>query len=253
MTQDGTILRRTGSTDQELSRRGQFFDLFKDCTIPEDELLSNLGLFINRHALSRYLYLNELYKMILSVHGVIIEFGTRWGQNLTLFTNLRGIYEPFNHNRKIVGFDTFTGFPRVHEKDGSAAIAKAGAYSVTQGYRAYLEQVLNYHESECPIANIRKYELVQGDASVEITRYLERNPETIVALAYFDFDLYEPTRVCLEAIKDRLTKGSIVAFDELNYHTWPGETLALKETLGLGRYAIRRTPHNPEPSYIVIE
>jgi hypothetical protein len=74
-----------------------------------------------------------------------------------------------------------------------------------------------------------------------------------VALAYFDFDLYEPTKVCLEAIKDRLTKGSIVAFDELNYHTWPGETLALKEALGLGRYAIKRTPHNPEPSYIVIE
>jgi hypothetical protein len=253
MTQDGKILRRIGSTDKELSSRQRFYELSKQCPIPEDELLSNLGLFVNRHALSRYLYLNDLYKMILNVHGVIIEFGTRWGQNLALFTNFRGIYEPFNHNRKIIGFDTFAGFPSVHEKDGSAAVAKAGAYSVTEGYRAYLEQVLNYHESECPIPNLQKYELVQGDACMEITRYLECHPETIVALAYFDFDLYEPTKVCLEAIKDRLTKGSIVAFDELNYHTWPGETLALKEALGLGRYAIKRTPHNPEPSYIVIE
>ena len=124
---------------------------------------------------------------------------------------------------------------------------------MTKGYERYLQKVLEYHESESPIAHMRKFELVKGDARSQIFKYLERNPETIVALAYFDFDLYEPTKVCLEALKDRLTKGSVLAFDELNYHTWPGETLALKEVLGLDKYAISRTPHNPEPSYIVIE
>ncbi|MFQ1824408.1 hypothetical protein ACK35A_20095 [Aeromonas veronii] len=81
--------------------------------------------------------------------------------------------------------------------------------------------------------------------------YLARQPETMVALAYFDFDLYEPTRRCLELIKPHLTKGSVLAFDELNWPAFPGETLALKE--GLDRYAIRRTPHNPGPAYLVIE
>jgi hypothetical protein len=247
------ILRRTGSTQGEMSKRDKFFEHYKSCPIPQDEMLSNLGLFMNRHALSRYLYMNELYKMILNVHGVVFEFGTRWGQNLALFANFRGMYEPFNHNRKIVGFDTFEGFPSVHKKDGSAAVAKRGGYSVTKNYAPYLEEVMTYHESESPIAHMKKYELVQGDASQEIIKYLDRNPETIVALAYFDFDLFEPTKVCLQAIRDRLTKGSVVAFDELNYHTWPGETLAVKEVLGLDRYAIRRTPYNPEPSYIVIE
>ena len=32
-----------------------------------------------------------------------------------------------------------------------------------------------------------------------------------------------------------------------------GLALALKEVLGLDRYAIRRTPHNPGPAYLVIE
>ena len=79
------------------------------------------------------------------------------------------------------------------------------------------------------------------------------HPETIVALAYFDFDIYQPTKTCLEAIKGRLTKGSVVAFDELNCPEFPGETLALKEVFGLDKYAIRRNPLNPLCSYIVIE
>src|SRR5438552_2196758 len=103
-------------------------------TIPDDELLSNLGLFINRRSLSRMLFICNVYQLILNVHGIIVEFGVRWGQNLALFESLRGIYEPYNTSRKIVGFDTFEGFPSLDEKDGVADIASAGAYSVTKGY-----------------------------------------------------------------------------------------------------------------------
>jgi hypothetical protein len=39
------------------------------------------------------------------------------------------------------------------------------------------------------------------------------------ALAYFDLDLYEPTRAVLEQIRPYLTKGSIVAFDEFAHAT----------------------------------
>ncbi len=253
MSENRKIVRRTASTADELSSRERRCELFRNSPIPEDEQMAQLGLFLSRQSWSRYLYLNELYKMILPVHGVVMEFGVRWGTNLAIFSNLRGMYEPFNHNRKIIGFDTFEGFPSIHEKDGNAKVAVPGAYSVTKGYEEYLEQVLDSHEQESPISHIRKFELVKGDASDEIEGYLERNPETIVALAYFYFDVYEPTKRCLEAIKDRLTRGSIIGFDQLNYHTWPGETLAVKEVLGLDRYAIRRTPHNPEPSYIVVE
>jgi hypothetical protein len=62
-----------------------------------------------------------------------------------------------------------------------------------------------------------------------------------------------PTKKCLESIRSRLTKGSVIGFDELNYNKFPGETLALKEVLGLDKYAIKRTPYSGQQSYLVIE
>ncbi len=182
-----------------------------------------------------------------------MEFGVRWGQNLALFESFRGMYEPYNYSRKIVGFDTFSGFPSVHSKDGNSEIASEGAYSVTENYDEYLDKILEYHELESPISHIKKYELVKGDAIVTTEKYLKDNPETIIALAYFDFDIYEPTKKCLEMIKGHLTKGSIIGFDELNLRHFPGETLALKEVFGLSNYKIIRSPLNPFPSYIVFE
>uniref|UniRef100_UPI004048B656 hypothetical protein n=1 Tax=Rheinheimera sp. TaxID=1869214 RepID=UPI004048B656 len=101
--------------------------------------------------------------------------------------------------------------------------------------------------------HIKKYEIVKGDATATLAQYLADNPQTIIAMAYFDFDIYEPTKKCLELIKGHLTKGSVIGFDELNYHKFPGETLALKEVFGLDKYAIRRSPLSPLTSYIVIE
>ena len=194
-----------------------------------------------------------MYKKILDVHGILVEFGVRWGQNLALFEAFRGIYEPYNYNRKIVGFDTFSGFPSTHPKDGAADIIKEGAYDVVENYEEYLEQILSYHEKESPISHLKKFELIKGDAIVSLTEYLASYPETIIALAYFDFDIYEPTKCCLEAIKGHLTKGSVIGFDELNCRTFPGETLALKEIFGLDRYRIMRLPFSPLTSFIVID
>jgi hypothetical protein len=97
----------------EISRCNDLFDIYSRCPIPDNEILSQLGLFISKTHFARMLYIHELYKKILDVHGLIVEFGVRWGQNLVLFETLRGIYEPFNKNRKIVGFDTFEGFASV--------------------------------------------------------------------------------------------------------------------------------------------
>ncbi|NFH68705.1 crotonobetainyl-CoA--carnitine CoA-transferase [Clostridium botulinum] len=241
------------STESEYKKRDEFYDLFENTPIPKNEVLQNLGLYMNRQALSRILFMNDLYKKIVDVHGIAVEFGVRWGQNLALFESFRGIYEPYNYNRKIVGFDTFEGFKSLDKNDGQLDIIREGAYSVTDNYEEYLEKILQYQESENPISNIKKYEIVKGDATKTIHTYLNDNPETIIALAYFDFDIYKPTKECLEAIKPYLTKGSVIGFDELNYHKFPGETIAFKEVFGLGKYKIRRSNISPLQAYIVIE
>jgi len=240
-------------SENEISGKNDFYQLFQDTPIPKDHILDNLGLYIRRQNLSRILFMNELYKKIIDLQGIIFEFGIFWGQNLALFESFRGMYEPYNYTRKIVGFDTFEGFASVDEKDGSAEIIQKGAYATTKNYDEYLGKILQYHETLSPISHIKKYELVKGDATKTVKKYFEDNPETIIAFAYFDFDLYEPTKACLEAILPHLTKGAILGFDEINFHTFPGETRAFDEILGINRYRIYRDRNNPVPSYIVYE
>ncbi len=232
-------------------RRGRFLDLLRRSPIPDDELLMNLGLYLTPQTLSRILFMDFLYRQILTVQGVVMELGCRWGQTASLMSALRGIYEPFNRLRKIAVFDSFQGFPTVSKEDG--AMLKKGEYSVAPEYEEYLEEVMALQEQESPLGHLKKYEIVKGDASATIHEYLERNPETVVALAYFDFDVYEPTKQCLLAVKDRLTRGSVLGFDELNDYACPGETLAVKEVLGLDRYPIKRFPYNSRTSYLVID
>lgn len=235
----------------EADRRLKLADLMRSAPIPEKELMLNAGLFLTPQTLSRVLFMDFLYRQILQTQGVIIEFGCRWGQNLSLFTALRGIYEPFNRLRQVVGFDTFEGFPSVSRQDG--ATLAPGGYATTPKYDQFLRQVLDLQEKESPLSHIQKYEIVKGDATKSAPAYLERNPHTVVALAYFDFDLYEPTRDCLKIIEPYLTKGSVIGFDEVNDRTTPGETVALREVFGLKRYALKRFPLNSRTSYLVVE
>ncbi|MEC1718876.1 hypothetical protein [Schinkia azotoformans] len=88
------------ASDSEKRNRTSFYELYKNNPLPEDEILNNLGLFINRQNLSRILLMHELYKKIIDVNGVVMEFGVRWGQNLCLFEIFRAIYEPYNYTRK---------------------------------------------------------------------------------------------------------------------------------------------------------
>ena len=115
--------------------------------------------------------------------------------------------------------------------------------TITPGYREVVD----------PITQKRKFELIAGDATKTLTEYLHRNEETIIALAYFDFDVYAPTKVCLEAIKPRLVKGSILGFDELNDPDSPGETVALMEVFGLNNIRLKRFPYTSRTSYFVVE
>lgn len=244
---------KTYDSAQEKLTKQQFVEHLKKCPVPDAQLLSNLGLFLNSKNLSRILFMNHLYKKIIDVQGIIIEFGTRWGQNLALFSALRGIYESFNRHRKIVGFDTFVGFPDISKKDGASDLMQAGNLSVTENYVEYLTKILECQEQDNPLSHIKKFELRPGDAVVEIERYLKEYPETIIALAYFDFDIYEPTSKCLDAIKPHLVKGSVLGFDELNDHDSPGETIALKEVFGLNNISLKRYRYASRVSYFIVE
>jgi hypothetical protein len=250
MSNDAPKIMTFGPAD-ESDRRAQLARLLRTSPIPDSELMLNVGLYLTPQNLSRVLFMDFLYRQILETQGIVVEFGCRWGQNTSLFASLRGIYEPFNRLRRAVAFDTFSGFVAVASEDGKS-VAK-GDYGTAPGYESHLERVLQLQEQESPMAHLKKHEIVKGDATKTFPEFLKRNPQTIVALAYFDFDLFEPTRDCLKELEPYLTKGSVIGFDELNDETTPGETVALREVFGLGRYAVKHYRYSGRTSYLVID
>jgi hypothetical protein len=242
---------RTQASADEVEAYRRLAALLKQSPIPPGEILANLSLYLTRSALAQILFLSHLYSLIVDVHGVVMEFGNRWGRNLALFASLRNVFEPHNYGRRIVGFDTFSGFSDVAPEDGDDAVIKPGALSVAANYRPYLDEVLELHERLSPRPQLRRFETVEGDVETTVPAYLDARPETIVALAYFDMDLYRPTKAALEAILPRLTKGSVVAFDEACVHEFPGETVALREVIDLSEHALVRSPYSGHASYIV--
>lgn len=241
------------ASDFQRSNRNTLYELFRNRPMPDDQLLVNLGLYMRSSALATVLYHDELYRRILKIPGVIMEFGIWWGQNVVILGNLRAVHEPYNYSRRVIGFDTFKGYGEISEKDVKSETIKPGGYTVSEEYKKYLERLVEYHENENVMAHINKHALIEGDATVTLRKYLEDNPETIIALAYFDMALYEPTKACLQAIEPHLIKGSVVALDEINSPEYPGETIALKEAWGLKKYRILKSRYLPDRAYVVID
>lgn len=224
----------------------------KNTPIPDNEILANLGLFLTRSSIGRIMFFQSLYEKIVNHHGIVMEFGVRWGQTLALLTSMRSLYEPYNTSRRIVGFDTFEGFVSVDKKDGGSDKAKIGSYTVAENYIENLTDLLTVHENLAPKSNLKKFDLVKGDVSETLPSYLQEHPETIISLAYFDLDLYAPTKVCLESILPYCTSNTVLAFDELCYRDFPGETIAIREVLDSRDYSIHRLPISPQQSYILL-
>ena len=246
-----TRLQRHGGDERAV--RASLAALLQSSPIPPAELIENLGLYAPRQALSRLLFFHELYRRILDVHGVVLDFGCRYGQTLNLWQAFRGIYEPVNYARRIYGFDTFDGIAGSGARDGAAEAASDGSYGVPPGYEAHLADVIACQKRLNPLPDVQTCEIRKGDARQTLADHLAAHPETLVALAYFDMDAYAPTRDCLEIILDRLPAGAVVGFDELCDPVFPGETAAFLELLGDRRLKLRRVPYVPGPAFVVIE
>jgi hypothetical protein len=227
-------------------------DEFTRSPMPTPLKLSNFPKYVRRQDIARFLTRYELFKMALPAAGSIVECGVFAGGGLMGWLQFSASMEPYNHTRRIIGFDTFTGFPGISEKDaGTSENLRVGAYSTHDSIQDELKELSAIHDGNRPIGHIPKVELVAGDATKTIKKYVEENPHLLISLLYLDFDLYEPTKAALMHLLPRVVKGGIVAFDELNCAEFPGETQALHEEAYLGRTELKRTNLDPYISYFV--
>jgi hypothetical protein len=227
---------------------------FENSGVPVAQRLQTFPRHIRRQDIARFLVKHELFKLSLPANGSVVECGVFAGGGLLSWAHFSAIYEPYNHTRRIIGFDTFSGFPGVHEKDlvpGSSEHSHTGAFQTHNSIVDELQNIIAIHDRNRPIGHIPKIELVPGDACQTIPRYVEEHPHLLISLLYLDFDIYAPTKVALDKLFPRIVKGGVVAFDELNCAEFAGETTALIETFDLRQVELKRFPSDPYISYFV--
>src|SRR3954470_20669075 len=108
---------RIDRTDTEKSYAEQMEAYFASGSGTLGQKLVQWPKFASRQTISIFLYKAQLFQRILNVQGSILEFGVYMGAGLFTWAHLSSIFEPVNYQRKIVGFDTFEGFPEVADAD----------------------------------------------------------------------------------------------------------------------------------------
>jgi len=253
ITDPSRFRQATRSTGSEIDYRKDMEKYIEEGVGTYNEKLENFSKYISRQTTARYLALYEIFKLVLNIQGDIIEGGVNWGGGLMWFAQLSASLEPVNFQRRIVGFDTFSGFAGISENDSKTSrnteMKKGGFAADSHEDLLYNIELFNKNRF---IGHIPKVLLVKGDVAETMPAFLKSNPQQIVSLLHLDFDLYEPTKIALEHFLPRMPKGSVIVFDELNNLSWPGETVAVLEGLNVSKIEIRRFPFEPHISYAVL-
>lgn len=240
---------RSFRTTAELQVGPAIASIFDACSDTTEQKLENFPKYVRRQHLKRFLAHYEIFQRVLPVKGSIVECGVFRGFGLMSWAKLSTILEPENLTRRIYGFDSFDGFPSISPKDenvtASAVKAKPVVGDLRSNSQAELELLIDQYDKDRFLGHIDKCHLIAGDACQTIPKFIEEHKHLVVSLLFLDFDLYEPTKVALEHFLPRMPKGSILAFDELDNPIWPGETLALLDSVGIRNLKIERLPWDP--------
>lgn len=219
------------------------------------EVLNDFAKYTSRQQITRFLAYNEIFQIVRDIQGSIVECGVYSGQGLMTWAQLSSIYEPVSGvQREIFGFDTFKGFPKVNKKDiaGVSQRLKHQKGDLLLDSYQDLQKCIELYDMNRFLNQFPKVKLIKGDFLKTADQFLKDHPHVLISILYLDFDIYEPTKKALQVFIPRMPKGSVLAFDEINNSTWPGETLALLETLGVGDLEIKKVECDIKISYAVL-
>lgn len=227
--------------------------LARESNLTNVEKFLNFPVFTSRQTITRFLVRYELFKMVLDIPGSIFECGVLFGGGLFAFAHFSSILEPVNAQRKIVGFDTFKGLPKLHRKDRSKTpSSKLHAHAMAADSYSQLLKAINVFDMNRSLKHLPKIELVKGDVKTTLPKYLSLNSHMLVSLLYLDMDIYLSTKAAIKACLPRMPKGAIIAFDEFACERWPGETVALLDSIGVRNTKLKRFSYDSYISYLIV-
>lgn len=233
--------------DQEIWR--EIISLVNESGMDTREVLEHFILFYRRVNLAKFLTHISIFEKIIDLPGCIVECGVFKGFSLLTFTKLVEVMCPGDTLKRVVGFDTFTGFPDLSSKDG---VTNEKRGKVVGGWNAdnffpILEKVIELTQKDSMIPRFKRVELVRGDVRDTIPAYIKNNPGLRIALLHLDLDLYEPTLTALKYLYPLVVVGGVVLLDEYGMDGFPGESAAFDEYFGDHRPVLKKFPFISTP------
>ena len=131
----------------------------------------------------------ELYKSITHLPGDVMEFGVFKGPSFIRLCSFREALES-EFSRKIIGFDAFGKFPQSDNKLDKEFIK---SWESRAGDGISVDEL----NKSLSLKGFKNYQLVEGDITETLPKFLENNPYQKIAFLHIDVDVYKPTKIIL--------------------------------------------------------
>ena len=163
----------------------------------------------------------QFYLQVNRVDGIYLEFGSHELNTFRMALNTLGSYDKPNSITQFIAFDSFEGMPEPQGIDKQKIWKKSmNSTSVEHFYKVMKK-------------DLHRVKAIKGFYEDTLSTY-KFESGTKIALAYIDCDYYSSTVSVLEFLKDKISHGTLLGFDDWDcYYADPcrGQRLAFQEFL----------------------
>lgn len=143
----------------------------------------------------------QFYLQVNRIDGVYLEFGSHELNTFRMALNTIGAYGKPNKITKFIAFDSFEGMPEPLGIDRQNIWRKSMNCTSIEKFKKVLKR------------DSHRIEAVKGFFDVSLPSYnFPRDAK--IALAYIDCDYYSSTVSVLNFLKDKISHGTLLAFDD---------------------------------------
>ena len=198
-------------------------------------ILENLGMLIGDKSMHRLMKLSEILTEIKNVKGDIIEFGIWNGNNLFL---IKKMIDYHKINKKIYGFDNFSGFPNPQKLKKKIK----GKYI---GRPQLIKKIISFFK----LKNVH----IINDDIMRLSKYVKKFNR--VSFIYIDCNVYQVVEKILNEMNNKIASGGIIAFDEARnkFNTDEGRAMMKFYKENKKDYKLIKLNPNYQPDAILIK
>lgn len=133
--------------------------------------------------------------------GVYLEFGCHEVNTFRMALNTLGSHYKPNKINKFIAFDSFEGMPEPEGIDRQKIWRKGMNFTSLEKFKKIIKR------------DLYRVEVVKGFYNESLKSY-KLSKENKIALAYIDCDYYSSTVQVLNFLSDKISHGTIIAFDD---------------------------------------